>query len=217
MTSYSWHTEVLPSPQCAHNIRRVSQEPFNVCASSFTHIVSSNMAAGTCTGYCWNKHKIFSHCFTNRGNTPSVSAHKIWKLVGHLFWIILRDCVYGSTLTRLVPLSCLYYTIGNAHTGPCVAHSSNYCCHGEIMCFLYAPHLSPLTIWKTLGPLCKVTQFCPILNKFGLARHIFMKVPCIKISWKPRTLAAALLHADRRKDMNKLIWASGDYANAPKN
>jgi hypothetical protein len=52
----------------------------------------------------------------------------------------------------------------------------------------------------------------PILTEFGLFRQIFMKVSNIKFDRNPSSGNWA--DTCRRTDMNKLIGASRDYANA---
>ena len=67
-----------------------------------------------------------------------------------------------------------------------------------------------------LSSSCKVPDFFAILTKFDTARQISIKVPSLKFHGNP-SRGAALIHADRRTDMRKLIGAYSGYANVLEN
>jgi hypothetical protein len=57
-------------------------------------------------------------------------------------------------------------------------------------------------------------HFCPILNKLGFSRQIFIAAPLPLLNFtKTRPVGAALIHTD----MTKVMDAFRGYANAPKN
>ena len=59
--------------------------------------------------------------------------------------------------------------------------------------------------------------FCPILTKFGVPRHIFVRGVNIKFHEIPSSGISAVTcgQKDKRRDMAKLIGYFGDSANAP--
>jgi hypothetical protein len=66
--------------------------------------------------------------------------------------------------------------------------------------YFYGEFMLPETI-KVLS--CSYMIFCPILNKFGFSRNIFIKVHSIRFQGI-RPVAVVLIHADRRTDTTKL-------------
>jgi hypothetical protein len=65
----------------------------------------------------------------------------------------------------------------------------------------------------SLGPYVK--WYCrPALTKFNIPQHMFTKAQISDVT-EIRAVGAALMHADRRTDMTKILSAFRDYANSP--
>jgi hypothetical protein len=60
-----------------------------------------------------------------------------------------------------------------------------------------------------------VKWYCrPALTKFNISQHMFIEAPISNVT-EIRAVGAALIHADRRSDMTKLLSAFRDNANSP--
>jgi hypothetical protein len=78
----------------------------------------------------------------------------------------------------------------------------------------YVALTSPTTIERTYVVVRSTRHSCTILSTYGVWQ-IFIWPPISNFT-KISSVGAALIHADRRTEMTKLIGAFHDYANAPK-
>ena len=63
---------------------------------------------------------------------------------------------------------------------------------------IFALPTSPITIWNNIRSSCKVSDYFPVVNKSGILRRIFVKLPVSDFTKvRPK-------HADRRTDMAKI-------------